>query len=176
MLVAVEAARRAGVARVIVAVRVAADEALARYNDQIATMDAADVPAEVKEATHRQHLFDEARVALAKKDIAGAKAKAQAYAAAVSAKRVPFEMWQQHELAGRIALEEKSHAVAAAELEQANQQDPRVMYLLAMALQGKGDTQKAQVVATRAADFNALSPTYGFVRGKAKTLMASNKS
>ena len=150
-----------------------ADEALARYKEQVATMDAADVPAEVKEATRRQHLFDAARVALAKKDIAGAKAKAQEYAAAVSAKRVPFEMWQQHELAGRIALEEKGYATAAAELEQANQQDPRVMYVLAVALQGKGDTEKAAVMATRAADFNGLSATYGFVRGKARTIRAA---
>jgi len=74
---------------------------------------------------------------------------------------------------GRIALEEKSYPTAAAELEQANQQDPRVMYLLATALQGKGDTQKAQALATRAADFNALSATYGFVRVKAKVLTAS---
>ena len=148
-----------------------AEEAFAKYREQVATMDAADVPAEVKEATRRQHLFDEARVALAKKDLARAKSKAQEYAAAVQAKRIPFEMWQQHELAGRIALEEKSYVTAAAELEQANQQDPRVMYLLAMALQGKGDTQKAQVVARRAADFKALSPTSGFVRGKAKKPM-----
>ena len=150
-----------------------ADEALARYKDQVATMDAADVPAEVKEATRRQHLFDEARVALAKKDTVGAKAKAQEYAAAVAAKRVPFEMWQQHELAGRIALEEKGYATAAAELEQANQQDPRVMYLLAVALQGKGDTEKAEELATRAADFNGLSATYGFVRGKARAIRAA---
>jgi tetratricopeptide (TPR) repeat protein len=150
-----------------------ADAALARYKDQVATMDAADVPAEVKEATRRQHLFDEARVALAKKDIAGAKAKSQAYAAAVAAKRIPFEMWQQHELAGRVALEAKDYAAAAAELEQANQQDPRALYLLAVALQGKGDAAKAQAVATRAADYNALSPTYGYVRGKAKALLTT---
>jgi tetratricopeptide (TPR) repeat protein len=149
------------------------DEALARYKDQVATMDAADVPAEVKEATRRQHLFDEARVALAKRDMAAAKSKAQAYAAAVSAKRIPFEMRQQHELAGRIALQEKNYAVAAAELEQANQQDPRALYLLAMALQGKGDAQKAQTVAARAADFNGLSATYAYVRGKAKALQVA---
>jgi tetratricopeptide (TPR) repeat protein len=149
-----------------------ADEALAKYKEQLATMDEADVPAEVKEATRRQHLFDQARVALAKKDVAGAKSKAQEYAAAVQAKRIPFEMWQQHELAGRIALQEKSYPAAAAELEQANQQDPRVMYLLAVALRGKGDGQKARTVATRAGDFNGLSATYGFVRGKAKALTA----
>ena len=37
------------------------------------------VPAEVKEATRRKHLFDQARVALAKKDLAAAKMKADAY-------------------------------------------------------------------------------------------------
>jgi tetratricopeptide (TPR) repeat protein len=150
-----------------------ADAALARYKDQVATMDAADVPAEVKEATRRQHLFDEARVALAKKDVAGAKAKSEAYAAAVAAKRIPFEMWQQHELAGRVALEAKDYASAAAELEQANQQDPRALYLLAVALKGKGDATKAQAVASKAADYNALSATYGFVRGKAKALLTT---
>jgi tetratricopeptide (TPR) repeat protein len=149
-----------------------ADAALARYKEQIATMESANVPAEVKEATRRQHLFDEACVALAKHDLATAKARAAAYATQVAAKRIPFEMRQQHELAGRVALEEKSYAAAATELEQANQQDPRVLYLLAVALQSKGDAQRAQSVATRAANFNGLSPTYAFVRGKAKSLAA----
>jgi len=48
-----------------------------------------------------------------------------------------------------------------------------VMYVLAVALQGKGDTEKAAVMATRAADFNGLSATYGFVRGKARTIRAA---
>jgi tetratricopeptide (TPR) repeat protein len=150
-----------------------ADEALARYKQQVETMDAANVPAEVKEATRRQHLFDEGRVALAKKDMATAKSKAEAYASQVAAKRIPFEMRQQHELAGRVALEAKDYATAVAELEQANQQDPRVMYVLAVALQGKGDAEKARTVAARAANFNGLSPTYGFVRGKAKALAST---
>jgi tetratricopeptide (TPR) repeat protein len=150
-----------------------ADEALARYKQQVATMDEANVPAEVKEATRRQHLFDEARVALARKDLAGAKAKSEAYASAVAAKRIPFEVRQQHELAGRVALVEKDYAGAVKELEQANQQDPRVLYLLATGLQGKGEVPKANSVAARAANFNGLSPTYGFVRAKAKTLAAT---
>jgi hypothetical protein len=74
------------------------------------TIDKADAPAQVKEATRRQALFDEARVALARHDVAGAKAKAAAYATAVAAHKVPFEMRQTHELNGRIALEEKKPA------------------------------------------------------------------
>jgi tetratricopeptide (TPR) repeat protein len=147
------------------------DEAAAKYQEQIASIDKASVPAEVKEATRRQNLFDEARVALAKKDLSGAKAKAAAYATAVAAKKIPFEMRQQRELAGRIALEEKQYAAAVAELQQANQQDPRVLYLLAVAYQGQGNAPKAREVGSAAADFNALSQTYGFVRGKAKAML-----
>ena len=62
----------------------------ARYKEQAGDHGARrDVPAEVKEATRRQHLFDEARVALARKDLAGAKAKAAAYATAVAAQEDP---------------------------------------------------------------------------------------
>src|SRR4029079_18680181 len=43
----------------IEAVRV--DEAAKRYQEQVATIDKADAPAQVKEATHRQGRFAEAR-------------------------------------------------------------------------------------------------------------------
>jgi len=151
------------------------EAASAKYDEQIATIDKADVPAQVKEAAHRQALFDEAQVALARKDLAGAKAKAAAYAAAVGAGKRPFEVRQSHELAGRIALAEKSYAQAVTELRQANDQDPRVLYLTALALQGAGDAAKAKVVGAQAADFNALSATYGYVRGKAKAMITSPK-
>ena len=56
--------------------------------------------AQVKEQTHRQAIFDEARVALAKNDVATARTRAAAYSSAVSAKQIPFEVRQSHELAG----------------------------------------------------------------------------
>ena len=142
----------------------------------LATIDKADVAAQVKEAAQRQALFDAARVALARSDVASAKAKASAYAKAVAAKSIPFEVRQSHELQGRIALAEKSYDVAAAELRQANQQDPRVLYLTAVALQGKGDVLAAKQVGTQAADFNGLSNTYGYVRGKAKAMLKTAKT
>jgi tetratricopeptide (TPR) repeat protein len=151
------------------------DEAARKYQEQVVTIDKADAPAQVKEATHRQALFDEARVALARHDVAAAKAKAAAYATAVSANKVPFEVRQTHELAGRIALEEKKPGVAASELALANQQDPRVLYLLALAQQAAGDPVKAKQTGVLAADFNGLSATYGFVRGKAKAMVTAPK-
>ena len=124
----------------------------------------------MKEATQRQKLFDQGRVALAKGDVATAKARAGEYWKAVDAKKIPFEVRQSHELAGRIALAERDYAKASDELRQANQQDPRVLFLLAAALKGKGDAAAAKQVATAAADWNALSNTYGYVRTKARAI------
>lgn len=151
------------------------DDAAARFGDQVSAMEKAEVADQVKDATRRQHLFDEARVALARNDLPAAKARAAAYTTAVDNKKIPFEVRQRHELAGRIALAEKSYATAAAELRQANQQDPRVLYVLATALQGKGEAEAAKTAAVQAADWNALSNTYGFVRGKAKAMATTKK-
>jgi tetratricopeptide (TPR) repeat protein len=149
------------------------DEALAKYRESVETMEKADVHADVKEGTRRNFLFEQGRVALARKDVAQAKQKADAYAKQVAVRAIPFEVRQQHELQGLIALEEKRPADAVAELQQANQQDPRILYLTALALQARGDAQKAREAAGKAAAFNGLSFNYGFVREKAKKLASA---
>ena len=88
-------------------------------------------------------------------------------------KSIPFEVRQQRELEGLIAIEEKRFGDAVTALQQSNQQDPRIVYLTAVALQGKGDTAKARETAGKAAAFNGLSFNYGFVREKAKKLAAA---
>jgi tetratricopeptide (TPR) repeat protein len=148
------------------------DKALPLYQKTVETLDRANVPAEVKEAARRQLLFDEARVALAKEDLATARAKGDAYAQQVAAKKIPFEMRQQHQLAGRIAIAEKSYLVAVKDLEQASQRDPRVLYLLAVALQGSGQTARAREICTQAANFNELAVNYAYVRNKAREMLA----
>jgi tetratricopeptide (TPR) repeat protein len=149
------------------------DAAAQKYGERTAIIEEAEVAAEVKEAARRQALFDEARVALARSDVASAKARAAAYSKAVAVKGIPFEVRQGRELRGRIALAERDYATAAAELRQANQQDPRVLYLTAVALSGKGEAQPAKELAKQAAEWNGLSNTYGFVRSKARTLASS---
>jgi tetratricopeptide (TPR) repeat protein len=146
------------------------DQAAASYADAVTAIDKAQVPAEVKQATHRNQVFEEARLAAARGDVRTARAKAADYARQVAVKSVPFEVRQQHELAGVIALAEKQFANADAELRQANQQDPKVLYLRALALQGAGDAAQARALAGKAADFNALGFNYGFVRSKAQRL------
>ena len=146
------------------------DAAAQKFAERTAIIDKAAVAAEVKDGAHRQAVFDEARVALARNDPASAGAKAAAYSEAVAAKSIPFEVRQSHELRGRIALASKDYATAAAELRQANQQDPRVLYLTAVALSGKGDSRDAKELAAQASEWNGLSNTYAFVRSQARAL------
>ena len=145
-------------------------EALAKYAEAVAVIDKARVPEEVKQATRRNHVFEEARIALASNDLPTGKAKAAEYARQVAVKKVPFEVRQQHELEGLIALAEKQHGAAVKAFSQANQQDPRILYLTAIALRSSGDTAKAAAFAAKAAKFNGLSFNYGYVKSKAQKM------
>ncbi|HEY6034296.1 MAG TPA: tetratricopeptide repeat protein [Kofleriaceae bacterium] len=146
------------------------DEAAAKYKLQQEANEKANVPDGVKELTKRSGLYDDARVALAKHDVKTAQAKAKAFAQQVSVKQNPFEVRQSHELNGMVALETKQWKTAADELAHANQRDPRVLYLAALALKGEGDAKGAKAMALRAADFNGLAPDYAYVRASAKAL------
>jgi tetratricopeptide (TPR) repeat protein len=147
-------------------------EAKAHFAESLRLAEAANTPADVKDAARRQDLFDQARVALAQGDLAGATARADAYAAEVARRPTPFQLRQTHEIAGLIALEKKDHVKAVAELTQANLLDPRVQYHLARAYQGKGDAKGAREAARQAADHNGLNFNYAYVRAKAKKLVA----
>ncbi|HKE16199.1 MAG TPA: tetratricopeptide repeat protein [Kofleriaceae bacterium] len=148
------------------------DAAAAKFSEQLELVARAKSPADTKEQQRRNNLFNRTRVALARGDVAGAKATAKEYAGKVAVKKVPFEVRQTHELAGEIALAEHRYAQAAAELKQANQQDPRVLYQLAVALKGKGDRVAAKRACDRAANFNGLGGNYAFVRQKARDMLA----
>lgn len=146
------------------------DEAEAKYAEAVTVINSAQVPEEVKEATRRNHVFEAGRLAVAKQDLATARAKAAEYARQVAVRKAPFEVRQQHELAGLIALAEKQASTAVKEFAQANQQDPKILYLTAVALRESGDSQKAAAFAAKAAKFNALNFNYGYVRSKARTI------
>ncbi len=150
------------------------DAAAASFAEATKLMDKAAVPAEVKEANHRNSLFNTARVALKRGDLKTAHEQAARYQAQVDVKKVPFEMKLVNELLGTIALAERQYDTALNGLAKANQQSPRVLYLTAMALQGKGDTQRARATAQAVADFNALDPVYAFVRPAAQKMLAGS--
>lgn len=149
-----------------------ADLAAAQFKAQLEASARSSAPEETRAQVRRNALYDQARVALARRDVAAAKVVARSYRTQVAAHQVPFEVRQTHELAGLIALAEKSYAVAATELARADQQDPRVLYQLALALDGKRDRAGARKVLRRAADFNALGGNYAFVRRKAQAMLS----
>ena len=144
-----------------------ADAALARYQAGVDMIDTADATAQVKEAAHMNHLCDVARVALLRTDVAAAAAAAQEYRKQVEAKGVPFQVWQAHEIAGLVASARGDHMAAVAELEKANQQDPRVLFALGQAYAAAGNAEAARKTFARTAEFNGLGFNYAFVRAKA---------
>ena len=147
-------------------------EAAQKFEESVKTIDRSTASDPVKDAARRAHLFDMARVALAKDDLATARSTAASYAQAVEAKAVPFEVRQSHELAGMIAVQSKQWDTALAELGKAGQQNPRVTYFTGLAWQGKGDAAKAAEAFKSTADYNQLNGVYAFVRPQARRQLA----
>jgi tetratricopeptide (TPR) repeat protein len=150
------------------------DDASAKYTDAVKMIDGSQLPEPVKAAARRNNVFEAGRVAIAQQDLATAKSKLAEYEKLVAPRHAPFEVRQQHELAGMIALAEKRYAAASDELEQANQRDPRVLLLQAQAAQGAGNTQRATALAQKAAHFNELSFNFAYVKSKAERFRASS--
>jgi tetratricopeptide (TPR) repeat protein len=144
------------------------DDALAKYAEAVRVIEKADVPENFREATRRNALFEQARVAVAKNDLTTARAKSAEYAKQVAVRKIPFEIRQQHELAGLIALADKHGAEAVKEFQQANQQDPRILYLTGLAWQDAGDARRGAEMTAKAANFNGLGFNYAYVRAKAR--------
>jgi tetratricopeptide (TPR) repeat protein len=132
---------------------------------------------EAKEDAKLAHHYNLGRVALAKNDPAAAKSHAEEYRKGSEAKQNSTRIQQAHELAGTIALKEKNFEQAISELEQASQQDPYVVYVLAVAYEGKGDKGKATELFKQAAESYTL-PTmnYALIRAKAKRQSAAEST
>jgi tetratricopeptide (TPR) repeat protein len=129
---------------------------------------------EIKDNTSLFHHFNLARVALGQSDLASAKKETDEFRKGAETAKNPGLIKQAHELAGRIALQEKNYDQAIAELDQSNQQNPSDLYLLGEAYQGKGDLAKAKEWFTKAAKFNSLPLlNYAFIRTKAEKAIAS---
>jgi tetratricopeptide (TPR) repeat protein len=152
------------------------DEAQKRYQQALSLQEKSGLSSEVKEDAKLAQHYHLGRVALKGNDLPTAKAEAAAYLSGATAKKNDTRIRQAHQLAGMIALKEKKFDQAIAEFGQANQQDPYLLYEIALAYQGKGDTAKANEVFKQAAESYTL-PTldYAFIRAKAKQ-QAAGKS
>jgi len=146
-----------------------ADAAGKRYQQALDLGEKSSLSSEVKEDARLGHRHSMGRVALKKNDLARARSEAAAYLAGATAKQNPGRIHQAHALAGGIALKEKNFEQAITHLEQADQQDPYVLYKLGLAYEGKGDAERAGEMFKQAAESYTL-PTlnYVFIRAKAK--------
>jgi len=147
------------------------DAARAKYSQALDLVTTSSQSADVKADARLADRYNQARVALAKHDRATAESDAADYASGARARYDAFRISQAHELAGLIALDAQKFGLAAAELGQANQQNPYVLYALARAHRGAGDAAKARTFASAAANANTLQTLpYAFVRMKAKKM------
>src|SRR5262249_50769133 len=150
------------------------DDAKKAYEDALKTTTAANVSQQNKDNTTLFHHSNLARLAIAKKDLATAKTETETFRKGAETAKNANQLKQAHELAGRVALEEKNYDTAINELGQANQQNPDVLYLTGLSYQGKGDEAKAKESFTKAAKFNSLPQlNYAFVRSKAVKALAT---
>ena len=127
------------------------DEAAKTFDRSHDMIQASSLSKEIKDNSTLLHHFNLAGIAIGKNDFATAKTHADAYLKGAEASKNPAQMKQAHELAGRIALAQKNYDTAISELQQANLQDPRNLFRMSMAYQGKGDTAKSAEYSKKAA-------------------------
>ena len=148
-----------------------ADAAAKQFRLSLDVVERSSLSDEIKQDTRLAGRYNDARVAVAKWDLAKAKAEAQAYVQGATERKNTFRVRQAHALMGNIAMAEKQYDAALAHFAQANQQDPQVLYWTATAHEAKGNGARAKELATKAANANILPQiTYAFVREKAKKL------
>ncbi|HZQ68028.1 MAG TPA: tetratricopeptide repeat protein [Terriglobales bacterium] len=144
-------------------------EAQKAFDRSLQLTEGSNLSQEIKDNAALLHHFNMTMVAVGKKDIAAAKAEAEEFRKGVEASKNPAQIKQAHELGGVIALSGKNYSGAIAELEQANLQNPRNLYRLWEAYQGKGDRGKAEQYRSQVASFNPLPQLpYAFIRAKAQ--------
>ncbi|MFQ5526732.1 MAG: tetratricopeptide repeat protein [Thermoanaerobaculia bacterium] len=147
-------------------------EALAEYRRGVELAQVADVNDDVKETARRNLAYHEARVALFDGDQATAAARAAEFRKAAMEKGIASEIRRSHEIAGLLSLHQGDPETALRELEQANAQDPVVVYLMAKAAFELGDVERARSLAEKAAHFNQLTPNFALVKARADRLVA----
>ena len=150
------------------------DDARQAYEQALKTTTDSNLSQDNKDNAALFHHYNLARVAIAKNDLATAKTETETFRKGAEAAKNANQLKQAHELAGRIALAEKNYDSAIAELAQANQQNPDVLYLQGVSYQGKADGTRAKASFTKAAKFNSLPQlNYAFVRSKAEKALAT---
>ena len=142
-------------------------EAQAHYSQALAYTEKADSYAEVKLLARRRYLAHEAEIALTKKDLVTARKKINEYQQQATGRKNATEVKEAHRLRGMLALQEKQYETALQELRQADQHNPRTLYLIGSAYLTKGNKAQARLHWATAAQFNQMQYDYLLIRRKA---------
>jgi tetratricopeptide (TPR) repeat protein len=146
------------------------DQAQKRFQQALDVQLNSSLSPEAKEDAQLAHHYYLGRVALARNDLATAKSEAEQYLKGAEAKQNSTRIQQAHELAGTVALKEKNPDKAISELGKANQQDPYVVYLQAMAngVQEGNGKKAAELYRQAAESYTLPTLSYVLIRAKAK--------
>lgn len=147
------------------------DRAEDSFRRAVEVLGQAAVDEEFLATARRNRHYHLARVALARGDLETAAGKTKEYLA-LARREIPLEKHRAHELAGRVALERGELDTALRELAAADQEDPRILYYQALAWRARGDREKTEELARRAAEFNELHLGHAVVRERARRLLA----
>jgi tetratricopeptide (TPR) repeat protein len=152
------------------------DAAAQEFDHSLQIVESSSFSQEIKDNASLLHHYNQAGLAIGKKDYGAAKAHAEEFRKGAESSKNTLQVKQAHELAGRIALGEKDYETAITELQQANEQNPLNLFRLYQAYLGKGDNTKAQEYCSKAAGFNSLPQlNYAFIRVKAQKIAAASK-
>jgi len=120
---------------------------------------------------NRNHLYKSMIAAMIADDNETAADRAAEYAVEAEMHGAAFEKRRAHELAGYIAAANGDMETCVAELAQASQLDPVVLYWTAYAHKELGNTEQAADFADRAANKNTLNPNLPFFRKEALAML-----
>ena len=148
------------------------DKAFSFYEDALKTIEASDLSKPVKDNARRFFMYNQARVALRKKDLNTAWEKAAEFMKQAQSVNNTFQVWLAHQIAGMIAMQEKEYETAIRSLQQSNMQNPYNLYRIALAYHKLEQREMAKDYCEQAAHHNTLnSMQYAFVRHQAKKML-----
>ena len=146
-------------------------KALEHYSTALKNRQESGINEANKEQAERTYLFKAAIAAMVDGNHETAASRAAEYSSAAEAQGTAFERRRIHELAGYLAGANGDNETSAAELAQANQLEPIVLYWAAVANREIGNGDRAQDLASRAAYRNTLSANLPLFRDQAIALL-----
>ncbi len=151
------------------------DDARTRFRESLALVDGADLSPEIKRDARLRHRYDLARLAIKKRDFAGAQTQAEAFMDAAAANGNPVRIREAHELFGLMALAQRNGDAALGHLAEADQHDPYVLFAMARAHALKGEREPARELYGKIATHNEL-PTLRYAAVRRAALKEAGSS